>query len=238
MSSSNNLFSETMSSSSFHLTLMNKSDNNIKSEYALTLKDSKVFESKNHQQPYRSTYRIVLKEIEPYLIVSDLDPSDSTPINMATGTCKDGLQCYEVTSPVSEPDSNDFATKISTLFRKEQLIHLVKSSKLSSFSSKFVKKRCCTGYIINLLQTVSKDLGFASELYFTPNCKYGELNRTSNYWNGCINHVISGVAHVAAGPFSLTQDRARFVDFSVPFLHSVYALLVKNEKTGVDDLFM
>lgn len=230
-----------MSSSSFHLTLMNpKKDSlkSIKTKYVLTSKDSQASSATDLLKLHRPTFRIVLKQVEPYLIVSNFDQSDKTTINMASGICKDGLQCYEITTPFENSESSDFRTKIATLFRKEHVIHLIRSSKLSTFSSSFVKKRCCTGYIINLLQTLSRDLKFTSELYFTSNGKYGEMNQTTNYWNGCINHVIGEVAHLAAGPFSLTQDRARFVDFSVPFLHSVYALLVKKEKTGVDDLFM
>jgi hypothetical protein len=53
-----------------------------------------------------------------------------------------------------------------------------------------------------------------------------------------INHVTKGIAHIAAGPIILTEARLKLVDFSFPFLYSKYALLVKQEKRGTNDLFM
>ncbi len=63
-------------------------------------------------------------------------------------------------------------------------------------------------------------------------------SKHSGEWNDAITHVATDIAHLAAGPFSLTADRARVVDFSVPFLHSSYALLFKHENKGNHDLFM
>ena len=106
------------------------------------------------------------------------------------------------------------------------------------FKHPLVVRRCCTGHTINLLEALGKDLKFEMHLYFIRDGLFGALSKYDKDWNGAINHVISGVAHMAAGPFSVNDDRARFIDFSVPFLHSGYALLVKHEKKGIDDLFM
>lgn len=82
------------------------------------------------------------------------------------------------------------------------------------------------------------DLNFDFEFYLLPEKRFGSYNETSGTWTGVMNHVANGVAHLIAGPFSITHARSRYVDFSMPFLHSGYALLIKQEKKGVDDLFM
>lgn len=92
--------------------------------------------------------------------------------------------------------------------------------------------------MINLLQRLSADLDFEFEFYIMSKDRFGSYNRTSESWSGVLSHVVNGVAHIMAGPFSITHDRSRHVDFSMPFLYSGYALLIKQEKKGVDDLFM
>ena len=137
------------------------------------------------------------------------------------------------------------------LFNKEQTISLIKNFKYFSdieeteFNDR-VKTKCCTGYIVNLLQRMAQDLDFEFELYFLSNKKYHQATRVTenssarntDEWSDAINHVIKGLAHMAAGPYSLTQDRLKLIDFSMPFLYSGYALLIKQEKKGADDLFM
>lgn len=85
---------------------------------------------------------------------------------------------------------------------------------------------------------MSVDLNFEFEIYLLPKKSFGSFNQTSESWSGALNHVANGVAHIIAGPFTITHERSQHVDFSLPFLHSGYGLLIKQEKKGVDDLFM
>jgi hypothetical protein len=137
---------------------------------------------------------------------------------------------------------------MSQLFSMEQTISLIKNFRYFSdgnntteFSDR-VKTKCCTGYMINILQRLAHDLDFEFDFYFLSNRKYDtQMERAAaspDKMSDAVNHVIKGLAHMAVGPYSVTVDRLKLIDFSVPFLHSGYALLIKQEKKGVDDLFM
>jgi len=95
-------------------------------------------------------------------------------------------------------------------------------------------------YTVNLLQRLSADLDFKFEFYLVSDKSFKrEHNKSSEEETSvAINHVKNGVAHIAAGPIILTEARLKLVDFSFPFLYSKYALLVKQEKRGTNDLFM
>jgi glutamate receptor ionotropic, NMDA 3A len=104
-----------------------------------------------------------------------------------------------------------------------------------------VKKKCCTGYMINLLKRLSIELNFDFDLYFVPDMKIGHRLDDTNpnsKWNGAMNHVISGIAHIAAGPYSITEDRLKVIDFTVPYLYSSYSIVTKQVRRGVKDLAM
>lgn len=92
--------------------------------------------------------------------------------------------------------------------------------------------------MVNILQRLSADLEFDFEFYLSPQKRFGSYNQSTDSWSGALNHVANGVAHIIAGPFSITHERSQYIDFSMPFLYSGYALLIKQEKKGVDDLFM
>ena len=182
----------------------------------------------------KPVYRIVLKQVEPYIYASQLDDENTTTTN--TGECKDGLICLKFDSDeikfshgLNQLTNVSLDDELQNLFNKEFIVSIVKGFKaVTGVNANKYKKQCCTGYIINLLQRLAADLDFDMELYFAAENKYG----------GALKHVAAGLAHIVAGPFSVTEERARHIDFSTPFLHSGYAILIKQEKKGVNDLFM
>ena len=198
----------------------------------------------NAKTSFRPTDRIVSNHVEPFVIVSKLDDHLVTKDQY-----KDGLPCLDIESSEmfysqTSKEKINLAQEMKNIYNKELMIGLVKGFKyfdderFQSNKTNLVKTKCCTGYIINLLQRLSHDLEFEFEFYFSPDKKYGQYNSTTGDWIGSISHVINGIAHIAAGPYSMTEDRLKFVDFSMPFLYSGYSLLIKQEKKGVDDLFM
>ena len=199
--------------------------------------------NKHKEKTFKPSYRIVSNQVEPFVIVSQLDEH-----LVSKDECKDGLPCLDIESDevlYSRTQHNDLnlTQELNNIFNKELMIGLIKSFKLvaddqmQSNKTSLVKTKCCTGYMINLLQKLSNDLDFNFEFYLTHDKILDRASPTSESATA-INHVISGVAHIVAGPFSITQSRARDIDFSAPFLYSGYALLIKQEKKGVDDLFM
>lgn len=115
----------------------------------------------------------------------------------------------------------------NSLGELEDLIEAAKANQ--NWSHKLLQKRCCTGHTINLLESLSRDLSFSMDLYFARSTS----KLAGNQWSSVLSHVRSGAAQLAAGPFSVTSERARLVHFSVPFLHSGYALLVKHKKKDI-----
>ena len=216
-------------------------DDNIQDNFD---KYSNFKRKKRNEVSFKPTYRIVSNQVEPFVIVSQLDEH-----LISKDECKDGLPCLDIESdeiPYSRTFTNNInlTEEMNNIFNKELMIGLIKSFKyfsderIQSSKTSLVKTKCCTGYMINLLQRLSQDLDFEFDFYFSPDKKFGHFDNESLKWNGALNQVISGIAHVAAGPFSITEDRAKFIDFSAPFLFSGYGLLIKQEKKGVNDLFM
>jgi ionotropic glutamate receptor NMDA 3A len=134
--------------------------------------------------------------------------------------------------------------EFGNIFNKELIIALVKSFKYRNVDDLItnkinkIKAKCCSGYMIDLLKNLANDLKFEFDLYFSHDKKYGYFTNSTKTWSGAINHVISDVAHMAAGSYSINEDRLEYMDFSVPFLYSGYSLLIKHEIKGADDFFM
>jgi hypothetical protein len=178
-------------------------------------------------KPEIASYRVVSLNIEPFLIASGTD-------------CQDGLPCLELnthenfyeTSNIS--DKTVFVDKLEQILKKENLKMLIndfnKDSKNFHGYDK-ASKKCCTGYIVNILQKLSQDLNINFDLYITPDNHYGKYNKS---WSGPVNHIVNDVADMIAGPFSITEERAKFVDYTTVFLSSGYSLLIKQDYNTYD----
>ena len=207
----------------------------------------------------RPLYRIVSNPIEPFVITSHLDEGVITK-----DSCKDGLLCLDIESDLILNRDEEIVTEnkmnltraLNSVLNHELMIALIKGFKyISDFENsdnekmkmnekKLIKYKCCTGYIVNLLQKLSTDLDLSFEFYLASSDKTVRQNSSKrNVANTrdssvAISHVTNGVAHIAAGPLVITNSRLKLIDFSLPFLYSKYSLLIKQEKRGADDLFM
>lgn len=192
-------------------------------------------ESNKYEKKPKRSYRIVSNHVEPFVIISNLDEHLSSK-----DECKDGMPCLDINlnSNFYQSEKNNSNEKLIKLIEKENIIELIKNFKYlpdEDINLNLVKTMCCTGYMINLLQKLSNDLDFEFELYFV---NYKDDEKKTVKWSEAIDHVINQVAHIIAGPFSITQERSDKIDFSVPFLYTGYSILMKQEKKGVDDLWM
>ena len=88
--------------------------------------------------------------------------------------------------------------------------------------------RCCQGFSIMLLEKLGRDLNFSFQLYITADQKYGNLVNGS--WNGLVEDLRRGAAHMAIAAFSITRSRSRAIDFTHPFFYSGYSILVSERK--------
>lgn len=72
---------------------------------------------------------------------------------------------------------------------------------------------CCFGYSIDLLEKMSKDLEFDFHLYLVTDGTFGTQKLQ---WNGVVGDLVSGSAHMAFCPLSVTSTR---------FVQNLYVIL-------------
>ena len=87
-------------------------------------------------------------------------------------------------------------------------------------------KCCCTGFLIDLLQWLEKDLSLSVELYLGRDGKYGAYNADSKEWDGMIGDLLSNRADMALSALTTTRMREKYIDFSYPFFHGETKLLI------------
>ena len=88
--------------------------------------------------------------------------------------------------------------------------------------------RCCQGLSIMLLERLSRDLKFKVQLYITADGRYGNVENGS--WNGVVEDLLNGSAHMAMTALSITRTRSRVIDFTEPYFYSGFSILVSERK--------
>ena len=87
---------------------------------------------------------------------------------------------------------------------------------------------CCFGVSIDLLVMMQNELGFHSEIYFTPDGNYGDFDEEKQVWNGIVQEVFSGQADLAID-LSTNAIRQEYLDFAHPFVHLALNILVLKD---------
>uniref|UniRef100_A0A915D642 Uncharacterized protein n=1 Tax=Ditylenchus dipsaci TaxID=166011 RepID=A0A915D642_9BILA len=85
--------------------------------------------------------------------------------------------------------------------------------------------KCCTGYCVDLLNKLANDIGFTYSLYKVRDEKWGLKSETG--WNGLIHDLTTHKADMCATSLKLNSERARDIDFSIPFLETGISVVVK-----------
>ena len=91
------------------------------------------------------------------------------------------------------------------------------------------------GYCIDLIQDISKILGFKFEIYPAPNNAYGSFK--NGEWNGMIRELLDHRADMAIADFTMTSARQGAVDFTLPFMNLGISILFKKPEDAPPDLF-
>ncbi|KAI8506406.1 Glutamate receptor ionotropic, NMDA 2B, partial [Branchiostoma belcheri] len=87
--------------------------------------------------------------------------------------------------------------------------------------------KCCAGFCVDLLERLSRDVWFEYTLYLVEDNNFGAYQR--GRWNGMVQDLIQGKAHLAMSSLKTTEERMAAVDFSVPFLETGYKLMVLKD---------
>ena len=112
---------------------------------------------------------------------------------------------------------------------KEQLDDIFKDfDRHQTNASKTYNVSCCQGLSIMMLEKLSRDLNFRYHLYIVHDGKYGSMKNGS--WDGLVNDLLVGAAHMAVAPFSITRARSKAIDFTDPYFFSGFSILVSERK--------
>jgi len=99
------------------------------------------------------------------------------------------------------------------------------------------------GYIVDLLEALSKKLNCKFFVKPSADGRYGGYNSTTNTWTGMIGEVMTGdvdligagEADMAVADLTVTALRETAVDFTFPFMHVGITLLLKKSNWGFGD---
>nr|XP_006825247.1 PREDICTED: glutamate receptor ionotropic, delta-2-like [Saccoglossus kowalevskii] len=91
-----------------------------------------------------------------------------------------------------------------------------------------------SGYCIDMLNEIAKELDFKYTLYLTPDDKYGGTNDDGT-WNGLIGQVYYGKADLAVAGMIINSDREKVVDFTKPYMSYGVGILIRkpSKRTNV-----
>uniref|UniRef100_A0ABM0H1R8 Glutamate [NMDA] receptor subunit 1 n=1 Tax=Saccoglossus kowalevskii TaxID=10224 RepID=A0ABM0H1R8_SACKO len=94
---------------------------------------------------------------------------------------------------------------------------------------------CCTGFCIDLLVKLADHLNFSYDLHLVSDGKYGTLEMNGSYkkhWNGMVGELVDNKADMIVAPLTINNERAQYIDFSVPFKYQGLTILVKKKDHG------
>ncbi|XP_050502337.1 glutamate receptor ionotropic, kainate 2-like isoform X3 [Diabrotica virgifera virgifera] len=94
------------------------------------------------------------------------------------------------------------------------------------------------GYGIDLIEELSKILGFNYTFELQADGKYGILNKVTGKWDGMMGEIIDGRADLAITDLTITSERESAVDFSEPFMNLGITILYKKPEPVPPSLFM
>ena len=83
-----------------------------------------------------------------------------------------------------------------------------------------------SGFEINLLNVISKNLNFSVHYSSPSDGKWGNLNETNGKWNGMTKEIISGRANIAMSCIGVFIDRIEVVDFTYSTLQDCAIFVV------------
>uniref|UniRef100_A0A8W7Q0Q4 Glutamate receptor 1 n=1 Tax=Anopheles coluzzii TaxID=1518534 RepID=A0A8W7Q0Q4_ANOCL len=93
------------------------------------------------------------------------------------------------------------------------------------------------GYSLELIDGISKILGFQYRMELVPDGKYGSYNKVTKKWDGLVKHLLDRKADLAVCDLTITYERRTAVDFTMPFMTLGISILYAKPVQQPKDLF-
>lgn len=111
------------------------------------------------------------------------------------------------------------------------------------------------GYAVDLIEEISKILGFNYTIRLAPDgrwvvvwvfrdvgnpgccSRYGSLNRETKEWDGMMKELLDQKADLAIADLTITYDREQAVDFTMPFMNLGISILYRKPIKQPPNLF-
>ncbi|KAM4771411.1 glutamate receptor ionotropic, kainate 2 [Rhinophrynus dorsalis] len=124
--------------------------------------------------------------------------------------------------PANITDSLSNRSLIVTTILEEPYVMFKKSDKPLYGKSRF------EGYCIDLLEKLSRILGFDYEIRLVEDGKYGAKDDTTQQWNGMVRELMDHKADLAVAPLAITYVREQVIDFTKPFMTLGISILYRK----------
>ncbi|XP_032294105.1 glutamate receptor ionotropic, kainate 2 isoform X2 [Drosophila virilis] len=92
------------------------------------------------------------------------------------------------------------------------------------------------GFCVDILETISHEVGFDYILDLVPDRKYGAKDPETGQWNGMVAQLMK-YADLAVGSMTITYARESVIDFTKPFMNLGISILLKVPTTEPTRLF-
>ncbi|XP_076391777.1 glutamate receptor ionotropic, kainate 2 isoform X2 [Megachile rotundata] len=93
------------------------------------------------------------------------------------------------------------------------------------------------GFGIDIIQELSKMLGFNYTFEVQADNVYGSRSPKTKKWSGMLGKIIAGEAHLAITDLTITSEREAAVDFTMPFMNLGISILYRKPKKTPPSLF-
>nr|AUF73080.1 ionotropic receptor [Anoplophora chinensis] len=157
---------------------------------------------------------------------------------LRVGSWNSSSRSFKIERPYKAPLSDD---KQSSLFNRTFTVLITilpPYAMLTETATQLVGNERYEGYCVDLIDSLSKLLGFNYTFIVQEDKNNGNLNKTSNKWNGMIGEVIEGRADLAITDLTITSEREGDVDFTMPFMNLGISILYRKPEPVPESLFM
>ncbi|XP_057290949.1 glutamate receptor ionotropic, NMDA 3A-like isoform X2 [Hydractinia symbiolongicarpus] len=87
---------------------------------------------------------------------------------------------------------------------------------------------CCIGHSMDLLNKVAVDLDLIPDIYIVEDGAFGQVVNGS--WVGLVGELVADKADLVVASISINTKRARYVDFTAPYMPGGVSVVVKTEQ--------